>query len=234
MRLEVESLGRTLVVAPHPDDESLGCGGLIALLADSGQHVHLLVMTDGVGSHPNSPSYPPDRLRETRYAEVHNAVQVLGMSPDTITFLNLPDRFVPDADSPDFPATVVRVCSLLREIEPATIVVPWRRDHHCDHEATWQILRAAADQTGFTGRWLEYQVWGTELGDAEAQPRPGEMSSLELDVSTVLDRKRRAIAEHRSQTTDLINDDPTGFQLKPDTLARFDVPTEIYLEPNDD
>lgn len=233
MKLDPSELGTTLVVAPHPDDESLGCGGLIALLADFGQHVHLLVMTDGAGSHPNSPSYPPDRLRKTRYRELQGAANVLGLSPDAMTFLNLPDRYVPDADSLDFSATVLRVCTVLCEIEPATIVVPWQRDYHCDHEASWQVIRAAAGQAGFTGRWLEYQVWGPELGNADAQPRPGEMRTLELDVSDVLDRKRRAIAAHRSQTTDLIDDDPTGFRFTSETLARFDNPTETYLEPND-
>ncbi len=234
MRLDVASLGTTLVVAPHPDDESLGCGGLIALLRSHGHRVHLLVTTDGAGSHPNSRQYPTDRLRELRYREVRCAAGVLGVKADEITFLHCPDRFVPVRESSGFPAVVDRVAELLHEIEPHTIVVPWRRDRHCDHEASWQILREAAGRVRFTGCWLEYHVWLPELGDADAFPRPGEVRRLELDISAVLDLKRRAIAEHRSQTTDLISDDPNGFRLSPETLARFDEPIEIYLEPNDD
>ncbi|TVR76273.1 MAG: PIG-L family deacetylase [Sphaerobacteraceae bacterium] len=234
MRLDARSLGTTLVVAPHPDDESLGCGGLIALLRSHGHRVHLLVTTDGVGSHPNSRQYPPDRLREHRYQEVRCAAGMLGVEADEITFLHCPDRFVPVSGSPGFPAVVDLVTELLHVIEPQTIVVPWRRDRHCDHEASWQILREATGQSHFTGRWLEYHVWLPELGDADAFPKPGEMCRLELDISAVLDQKRQAIAEHRSQTTDLISDDPNGFRLSPETLARFDEPIEIYLEPNDD
>ena len=62
----VAGWGPTLVVAPHQDDESLGCGGAIALLAQAGVPVRVLFVSDGTKSHVGSPSYPPERLRATR------------------------------------------------------------------------------------------------------------------------------------------------------------------------
>jgi LmbE family N-acetylglucosaminyl deacetylase len=233
MKLDLSTLGTTLVVAPHPDDESLGCGGLIARLRDVDQEVHILLVSDGTGSHPNSLTFPPDRLRETRYQELREAASILGVAPDAISFLHCPDRYVPGPESPDFYRVAGQVNRVLLDVRPDTIVVPWRRDRHGDHEASWQIVHTAAQQSGFSGRWLEYQVWMSELGDAEAWPRPGEMRSLELDITSVIERKRQAISQYRSQISDLISDDPAGFQLSPETLARFDEPVERFLEPND-
>ena len=69
----VRAWGKTLVVAPHPDDESLGCGGAIALLSGFGCPVHVLFISDGTGSHPNSRKFPPPALRALRESEAQNA-----------------------------------------------------------------------------------------------------------------------------------------------------------------
>ena len=73
--------GTCLILAPHPDDESLGCGGLIAACVAAGRPPLVAVLTDGAGSHPNSRTYPPDRLRAVRAQEVRTAVGMLGLPP---------------------------------------------------------------------------------------------------------------------------------------------------------
>src|SRR5690349_1462027 len=77
----VESFGRTLVVAPHADDESLGCGGTIATMCARGLPVHVLFVSDSAGSHPNSRDYPEARLRELREQEAGDALAALGAAP---------------------------------------------------------------------------------------------------------------------------------------------------------
>ena len=62
-----------IVVAPHPDDESLACGGLIADACRQGLRGKVVIVSDGVGSHPNSKAYPPDRLRALREEEARRA-----------------------------------------------------------------------------------------------------------------------------------------------------------------
>jgi LmbE family N-acetylglucosaminyl deacetylase len=227
------AFGPTVVIAPHPDDESLGCGGLISLLVDLDIPVRVVIVSDGVGSHRNSESFPEDRLREVRQQEAINAVETLGVKQESLAFLNLPDQHVPFSGLDGFSEAIDACFAAMtaREFAPETIVLPWRRDPHCDHESSWQIARAASMMLERPVRTLEYAIWLAELGEAHAWPDEGEVQAWRVDISTVLDRKRVAIACHRSQTTDLIDDDPAGFRLLPETLTRFDVPWEIYLEP---
>ncbi|MDT0631491.1 PIG-L deacetylase family protein [Rubrivirga sp. S365] len=219
-------LGRVVVLAPHPDDESLGCGGLLALLADAGRPAHVVVVTDGTKSH-DSPTWPPSRLRTLRETEAQQAVGHLGHER-RVEFLRHPDCGLPAEGTPAFEAAADRLQALLADLRPDTLVVPWRRDPHCDHVATWALARARRDPAV---RWLEYPVWAWT--DADAAPLAHEAAAWRLDVSSVLDRKRRAVAAHRSQTTHLIDDDPNGFVLRPDVLAHFERPWELFLDPTE-
>jgi LmbE family N-acetylglucosaminyl deacetylase len=228
--LDPLTLGPTLVVAPHPDDESLGCGGTIARLRQAGVPVSVLTVSDGTQSHPNSVSYPADRLRQTREAEMIEALAVLGVGVDAVTFLRQPDARVPTPEQPDFERVVCEVVSLLKKIDPTTVLLPWRRDPHRDHRATWQILNAALSRVKKPPRRLEYIVWLWERADPADWPQPNEALCWRVDIGPVLDVKKRAIAAHRSQVTRLIDDDPTGFWLSPALLTHFDRPDEFYFE----
>ncbi len=232
-RLDPATLGPTLVVAPHADDESLGCGGAIARLVDLGLAVSVAFVSDGSKSHPGSPSYPSERLRELREAEALAALKALGLDPAEarVTFFRLPDTAVPAEGTEGFAEAVARASTFCHECRPQTILLPWRRDPHCDHRASRSIFLAAAADLRPLPRVLEYPLWAYEAADPADLPRLGEVAALRLDVAEVLPRKRAAIAAHRSQTTALINDDPGGFRLSPAVLAHFDTPWEIYLEP---
>jgi LmbE family N-acetylglucosaminyl deacetylase len=227
----VHELGSTLIIAPHPDDESLGCGGLIALLARAKLPVRIAVVSDGSASHPGSSEYPPRELGELREAETLSAVGCLGLEPGQVTFLRMRDTLVPSPESPDFPDAVDSLRSVIEQVTPDTILLPWRRDPHSDHRATWHICMHATCAVDPRPRMIEYPVWIWDLGVPSDTPAEGEMTGWRLDVSGVLEQKRSAIDAHRSQTTGLIHDDPNGFRLQPTMLARFQQPYEIYLEP---
>jgi len=211
-----------LVVAPHPDDESIGCGGLIAALRRDGLDVEVAVLTDGTGSHANSASYPPCRLAGLRRAEALEALAILGVAPEAVAFWQLADRFVPDRESAEFEDTVARTHMRLRALRPATLVIPGRTDSHGDHRAAWSIWTEAALRLSVKPRILQYLVWpGSEA--AESVP-------LLLDIADVLPLKRQAIAAHRSQHGLVIEDDPDGFSLPDDLLARAAEPWERFFE----
>jgi LmbE family N-acetylglucosaminyl deacetylase len=222
--------GKTLIVAPHPDDESLGCGGAIALLRKFEQIVQVLTMSDGTLSHPNSRKFPPERLRDLRETEMKAALETLGVAAKETTFLRCRDRSVPNEISPDFAATVATVKNFLLANQPQTIVLPWRRDPHPDHRATWQIFKAAASQIKQRFRFLEYPIWLWEMAETADLPQESEIKVWRLAIAEVIVAKQKAINAHASQITDLIDDDPHGFRLSPEVLAHFDVPFEIYLE----
>lgn len=228
----VLEFGPTLVVAPHPDDESLGCGGALALLAAAGIPVRVLFVSDGTGSHPGSRRYPPEALRSLREEEARGALEALHIPITSAAFLRLPDRCVPRIGSAGFTqaAEACRRAIGAADFTPQTILLPWRRDPHTDHRATWELVSASICASAHPPRLIEYPIWIWDLGGPDDMPEPGEMRAWRLDISSVLDRKREAIAAHRSQTTPMIDDDPVGWTLPTHTLERFQKPGEIYLE----
>ncbi len=233
----VAALGRVAVVAPHPDDEALGCGGLLALLARRGQPACVIVVSDGAGSHPGSAAYPPERLRGLREAETRDALAALGVS-EPPRFLRLPDGAVPHPGDAGFGEAAGLLRDALGAFAPDTGLVPWRRDPHADHRAVWHLAQAAVGHRTQAAapapcRTLEYPVWMWERGHADA-PRPGEVDAWRLDVQPALEAKRRAVAAHRSQTTGLIADSPAPFRLSDAMLARALRPWELYLDPRAD
>ncbi len=218
--------GRTpLVLAPHPDDESLGCGGLLAACAASGRRAFVLVLTDGTGSHPNSRAWPPGRLRALREAEATEAITALGMARDRIGFLRLRDTAAPMA-GPGFEAATAAIAAALRAHGCDMLLAPWRHDPHCDHAAAHLMAASVARDAGVPH--LAYPVWGWTLPDAT--PLAGPMpAGWRLDVTPHLAAKRRAVAAHASQGTDLIADDPGGFRLPAELLDRLCGRTETFL-----
>ena len=220
-----------LVVAPHPDDETLGCAGAIALLRSIGSPVHILVMSDGTQSHPHSRQYPKAVLQQLRAAETRAAMAILGVEESCITFFGLPDSAMPTASDPSFSAAVDRCQTYLTSITPQLVLLPWRHDPHPDHRATWQILDAALAGLAMYPRSIEYPIWDWDLNQRQLLAEPG-IEPWRLDITEVVALKQQAIAAYLSQTTDLINDDPTGFRLTPELLGNFTQPWELYLEQN--
>ena len=217
--------GTALVLAPHPDDESLGCGGLIAESCLAGRPPLVVVATDGAGSHPNSPTRPAPRLRDQREAETRDAVACLGLPPDRLAFLRLPDTRAP-TDGPELKQAVDRLGALAAAYGCDAILAPWRHDPHCDHEAAWRMAQVLAARAGH--RLLAYPVWGwlippDTLLDA-AQPE-----GWRLPIAAHLPAKTRAIRSHQTQYGTLIDDDPDGFRLPPALLSVFEAPFEVFL-----
>ncbi len=214
-----------LILAPHADDESLGCGGLIAASVAAGHPPYVLIATDGSGSHPNSPTFPPARLIATREREARNAVHALGVAPDRLGFLRLPDTAAPTSGAM-FQAAVQAIEATCVRVGAGTILAPWEHDPHCDHEAAHLMATAVADRLGL--RQWAYPVWGWTLPDGHPIPRPAS-SGVRLDITAFLGQKQRAVACHASQYGNLITDDPSGFQLPEELLAVFQRPFETFL-----
>ena len=214
-----------LILAPHPDDESLGCGGLIAEACWRGAPPVVAVLTDGSASHPGSRAYPPFRLRELRRQETLAAADALGLPVGRVHFLDLPDGAAP-REGVAMEAAAARLAELARAKDAGAILASWEHDPHPDHLAAHVIARRAAQLAG--ARLVSYLVWGWALPPAAWLPAT-RISGLRLDIATHLPVKRRAIAAHASQHGRAVTDDPAGFRLPASLLSAVDQPFECYL-----
>ncbi len=227
---DLVKFGTTVVIAPHPDDESLGCGGIISLLRKSGLAVFVIFVSDGTLSHPNSKKYPAAKLRQLRETEALNALEILDVPAGNASFMRLKDRSVPNQNDPNFDTTVQQMHEKLESLHPETILVTWEKDPHPDHRASWQIVNKAASLLQKKPRILQYLIWIWELGK-QSDLLINQHSKLYLvKIASVFQQKKNAIAAHVSQVSRLIDDDPKGFILSPEILAHFDYADELFLE----
>lgn len=184
---------RLVVVAPHPDDEILMCGGLLSDFRGREHELLMISVTDGEGSHPASAHWSPQRLREQRPLESRAALQRLGLDVDAIGWqrLSLQDSAVGEDESLLFN----HLCQLLTPDD--RLLTTWRDDGHCDHEA---VGRACADAAkACQAHLLEVPVWAWHWASPEDPRLPWSRARrLELDQDSQ-QRKRDAIAAHVSQ-----------------------------------
>jgi LmbE family N-acetylglucosaminyl deacetylase len=219
---------KILIVAPHPDDETLGCGGLIATFARRGASFQVVFVTDGGASHPHSVSWPRQRLVARRQWEAREALRRLGAGAGPWAFLGLHDAAMPRARSPKWDEAVAHLATIAHEFQPDLALLPWRRDPHCDHRDSWTLAQAALVSSLIFPLTLEYAIWLDELGAPEDYPRADEAEPVTLDIAAVISAKRAAVEAYTTQTTSLINDDPAGFRLTASTIARLTRPSETF------
>jgi LmbE family N-acetylglucosaminyl deacetylase len=225
---------KILVVAPHPDDETLGCGGLISLLAQNDSAFYIIFVTDGSASHRNSSNWSAARLAAQREQEAGHALACLGIENAPRLFLRLPDANMPAPGTSAWDSAVAIVSDILQRFAPDLLLLPWRRDPHCDHRASWLLSQNALREASVHPDTLEYAIWLDELGEVGDHPKPGEAEMIRLNVGSVRAHKRAAIAAHESQTTDLVADDPCGFRLTRQTIERLTRSTEVFWRPIND
>ncbi len=215
MRIHIGDPRCLLVIAPHPDDETIGAFGLMARLRRRGVTVRVLVVTDGRASHPGSQQWPRARLVRERQRETRRAVRRIGVLASDITFLGLPDGALEKV-----PAAAERyIAKALRcAPKPALVVAPSKTDHHPDHRVVANSV-AVAPVAG--ARRLSYPVWpaGMRLRSARAL----YLSSQERLA------KRQVIRSYRTQTGRII-DDPNGFAMTRAQIAAFSRPVEMFVE----
>ncbi len=209
--LSLVGVRRALIVAPHPDDETIGAGGLILKLRRAGVRVEILVVTDGGASHRNSPSFPRPRLIRERAREVRRAVALLGVSAARLRLAGLPDGGLDTLDRAGR-ARLTRLVARYRRCD--LIVMPVPDDAHPDHR---DAARACRRRYGWRRR-IGYGVW------------PGKRQRHATDILFLgSDRaiKRVALSRHATQMG-RISDDPAGFTIDRATAARFLRPVERF------
>lgn len=201
---------RVVVLAPHPDDETLAVGGLIGVMAQSAIDVRVVSVTDGEASHPGVAGLAARRRREQE-----QALARLG-APQAVDRLGLPDGRVRDHHDHLVDVLVDRV----RDAE--VLVAPWRHDGHPDHDAVGEAARIAAAATGV--RLLSYPVWLWQWAAYE------DVTTLPLrrwSVPCAIGRRKAAAVACFGSQTSRRHGTPI---LSPLVVARAARPWEVLID----
>ena len=212
-----------LVLAPHPDDETLGCGATIMRKLAAGTSVQIVIATDGRYWPPKT-TLSADALAEIREEEAHRAGAILGLPRENISFLRFEDgrlaehrRLLRD-----------RLVDSLDAINPEEVFVPSIIDTHPDHRVLAELGRELVQvQRDRHPLLYEYPIWFWD-------PRVLRIRHLlERRIRIVRTaefgpRKRAAIAAYRSQVTNSIGD--AGWTARQGFLRQFLQPEEIFFE----
>jgi LmbE family N-acetylglucosaminyl deacetylase len=212
---------KTLVVfAPHPDDETLACGGTMVINTELGNAVHIVFMTDGRYSHRHTlgiETYPtPEDVKSIRREEAGKVARILGVKGANLTFLEYEDGTL----GSHIEAAAEKVQGILKTIKPDLIYFPARFDRHRDHKATNIIVKHSIRILVPQPELFQYVIWKS---GANPTLRP-----VSVDIARVLSIKKLAINEYKSQVT-LISEKQARPILIKRFLNRFLVENEVFF-----
>lgn len=142
---------RVLVLAPHPDDELIGCGGTLCRLVSAGAKVSILQATDG-GQLESLCDLPQARRKTVRLEEAERVAAALGAG--LVLWREEDGRLRCSGE------TVAKLARLLDELRPTHVFTPFLGDRHGDHRTLSRILGAALGSAGVEPQVLQYEVWG--------------------------------------------------------------------------
>ena len=186
---DINRLGRVLVVAPHPDDEVLGCGGTMARLAAEGHAVHVLVATRG-----QPPAFPEEAVNRVR-AEMRKAHALLDIAETH-------ELDLPAAALDTVPAAQVNaeIGNIVQAVSPDTLFLPFYGDIHCDHSIIFQAAMVAARprHDRAPARILCYETL-SETNWYAPPITPGFTPNVFIDISGTLQKKLAAFKCFESQ-----------------------------------
>ena len=173
MGIRISKDDKILITAPHPDDESIGCGGLLALY--QGQ-CDVLLATDGYREEWNN-----KEASELRVSEFIKATEYLGVCNRIM--LHIPENRIQNHFKDFLNIDLSKY---------KYVLVPNRYEEHTDHFALYKVIKKALKKKHSNAELIEYEVWTTI-----------RKPNIKIDISDVVDKKRYAIECHNSQVKEL-------------------------------
>ncbi len=217
--------GPLLIVAPHADDETLGCAAVMLRAVRAGRRVGVVIVSDGSQS-IQSAIISAQQLAAMRVDEAVAAVGAFGVAREDVHFLGFPDSRLDDAKAAVAEALLARIAAL----NPAEIYVPYGIDGHRDHRA----VAAAFDMLLGAGKIAcpvyEYPVWFWPWQALRHLAMPRRLLRLrKVATAGCLATKRQAMLSYRSQMEN-ITGEPDVWFLERRMLANFFKPNELFFE----
>jgi LmbE family N-acetylglucosaminyl deacetylase len=195
---------RIIVFAPHPDDETLGCGGTIAKKLAEGYEVIIVVMTDGrfllLKSFGIDDDPSPEQIKEIRRGEVLRATKILGVPEKNVIFLDFVDGTLGENEE----VVEEKVAEILKKYAPSEVYFPFERDGHPDHQAANGIVRRAVEKLNIKPAMYQYTIvhkfarFGPLI---ESFLNIFKRNKVYVNVSEFLPLKREAVEEFKCELT---------------------------------
>jgi LmbE family N-acetylglucosaminyl deacetylase len=220
-----------VIFSPHQDDETLGCGGLIALKRQQGVPVWVVFLTDGQLCYWGAPEPPLITVEECirlRQQEATAALDILGVEASNIVFLDAKDSSLSSLEGSQRQQMVQSLTHWLTVVQPGEVYVPYHKDQHDDHIATHNLVRTALNEVPLTIELWQYLVWSLwryeNLADLFSKQYQGLYS---LPIAPVKARKLEALQAYKSQYTPVVG----NFTALPKTfMGFFDYPFELFVK----
>jgi len=226
--LGADGCGRMLIVAPHPDDEVFGCGGLMLQRLRAGWDVNVVILTGGGGSHKGCCDMPEEEIIAKRKRLCIRAGKTIGLDFGNIHFLDFKDGSLPRKNDAGFDDCVSVLREYIRRFNPSELYCPHFLDGWSDHVAASEITVAAA---GFCKNinLYYYIVWAWMNTRLPALLRMGWKRSRKANIKDVFDKKQKAIGLYLEECSPKCGKPYSG-ELPPDFLKSFEWPCELFFE----
>lgn len=218
----VQRFERVLVLAAHPDDETLAVGATMAALAAAGARVDVLLVTDGEASHPRSTMLSRDVVRIVRQTEFTDALDALGAHGER-RCLQVEDGRVNEARE----HVAEELTNMVRQHPQTLVIAPWPRDGHADHDALGEVTQQVCVELDVP--CVFYPLWLWHWADDDAVPTAG--ARLVVPGVPALEAKAAALAAYPSQTGTFGLPAREMPVLQPGVLAHFDRLVEVLFDP---
>jgi len=175
-QIRLEDFKRVLVLIPHPDDEVIGCGGLLTKLFENKVTTLVTLVTDGSGA-----GELPEGTSRLRLSEFDASMETLNPSAKRL-YLNLPDGRLSETT----PVLKQKLLDVISEYQPSEIIAPWPMDLHPDHSSIGKTLLKITQHSGTVKALYFYEVWS---------PVP---ANVVIDISEIYPKKEIALNKHKT------------------------------------
>lgn len=192
-----------IVFSPHQDDETIGCGGTIAIKRSQGIPVKVVFLTDGrFGSKPDW--VKPENAIQFRQEEAMEALDILGIEPSQALYLGETDGSLGQLSPEKQNLLITKLVEIIQSFEPQEVYVPHYHDGHPDHEATYSLVKSAIQRSKMQIDMLQYPIWMLWRNPLSKHEYLHKNSHLyRLSIGSLKQKKHQAIAAYKSQTPNL-------------------------------
>jgi len=224
--LDSRGIGSVLIIAPHPDDEILGLGGMLSRCRLTGIRVTLVYLTDGESSHAD---LLPDIIAGQRIALSNKVLSCLGMTPDRVFRLHLPDGRIPRRGADGYQEAKQKIARWMEASKPDAVFVThpeetWPYDHVAASEMTLDAVSVCGLKSAIYGYW----VWVWYSMPLHCMTKIDWRNTFRIPIQAELKKKRLLVDDYLKPLAP--NGKPWSGVLPAALLKAFSYPYEVVTK----